>query len=120
MSRNKKIIKLSDHTAWINKIISSKHDAFLIIEKNKEPVGVVRYEMNELNTAEISIYLVPKKIGIGLGKSVLLKADDWLKSNFPAIKRINANVLSNNSKSFHLFESANYKLDNSWLSKKIY
>ena len=120
MSRNKKVIKLSDHTAWINKIISSKQDAFLIIEKNKEPLGVVRYEMNELNTAEISIYLIPKKIGTGLGKSVLLKADDWLKSNFPAIKRINANVLSNNSKSFHLFESANYKLDNSWLSKKIY
>ena len=76
--------------------------------------------MNKLNSAEISIYLVPKKIGTGMGKIVLLKADEWLKSNYPSIKQINANVLSNNIKSMHLFESANYKLDNSWLSKKVH
>lgn len=119
MSRNKKIIKLSDHTSWINQIISSDKDVLLIIENYKEPIGVVRYEMNELNSAEISIYLVPNKIGTGFGKFVLLKADEWLKSNYPSIKQINANVLSNNTKSMHIFESANYKLDNSWLSKKI-
>lgn len=120
MSRNKKVIKLSDHTAWINQIISSDKDAFLIIENHKEPIGVVRYKMNKLNSAEISIYLVPKKIGTGMGKIVLLKADEWLKSNYPSIKQINANVLSNNIKSMHLFESANYKLDNFWLSKKVH
>ena len=102
-----------------NQIISSDKDVLLIIENYKEPIGVVRYEMNELNSAEISIYLVPNKIGTGFGKFVLLKADEWLKSNYPSIKQINANVLSNNTKSMHIFESANYKLDNSWLSKKI-
>tara|TARA_B100000780_G_scaffold148181_1_gene103549 strand:- start:213 stop:1724 length:1512 start_codon:yes stop_codon:yes gene_type:complete len=118
VSRKKNIIKFSDHMAWMNKIISSDQNAFLIVEKNKEAVGVVRYDMSELNIAEVSIYLVPKEIGKGLGKSVLLKADEWFKSHYPDIKIINANVLSSNSKSIHLFESANYKLNNCWLSKK--
>tara|TARA_X000000368_G_scaffold89881_1_gene68593 strand:- start:30078 stop:31589 length:1512 start_codon:yes stop_codon:yes gene_type:complete len=118
-SRNKKIINISDHNNWIKKILASKKESLIIVENNKDPVGVVRFSILNDSSAEISIYLVPKYIGKGMGNGVLDKAEELFLSKFKKIKVINANVLADNERSKYLFLKSKYEYNDLWFSKKI-
>ena len=118
-SRNKKIISLKDHNKWIEEVLHSKKESLIIVEKNKDPVGVVRFTNLDSKTSEVSIYLVPKYIGRGFGIGVLDSAEELFRSKFKDIKHIKANVLATNDTSQNLFLKSKYEYENLWLSKKI-
>ncbi len=118
-SRDKNIIKIDEHNKWMKEVLTSKNESLIIVQKKQDPVGVVRFTIRSNKNAEVSIYLVPKYIGKGLGKGVLDRAEELFKTKHKNIKYISANVLAENERSKYLFLNNNYKYDNLWFSKKI-
>jgi UDP-2,4-diacetamido-2,4,6-trideoxy-beta-L-altropyranose hydrolase len=108
VSRNIAPIIWEEHQAWLRGVIDDKDRELLIGIISNQPVGVVRFD-KEGNFAEVSIYLVPDSGFVGQGRNMLLKAEQWLKSNRPDIKYIRASVLCKNEVSKNLFLSSNYR-----------
>jgi len=81
----------------------------LIGERDGEPVGVVRYDIDG-TTARVSIFLAPGRAGAGLGADLLAAGEARLRASKPEIERIVAEVLGDNQASRRLFTAAGYSL----------
>ena len=105
ISKDKKVLDYESHLRWFKKKLSDKNVLFLIAEFQSNPIGVIRFEIEE-NDAFISIYKVPKSPkSFGLIK----KSSMWLFSNYPNIKKIKAEILADNEKSYNAFSYAGFK-----------
>lgn len=118
VSKNTARIAWVDHQSWFARVQAEKNSVLLIGEINNEPVGVVRFDQ-EGETALVSIYKVPTGSFNGQGLSLLLKAEEWLKTHRAYIKSIWAEVLSENGASQRLFTVANYRLESLHYSKEL-
>lgn len=119
VSRNPEEINWSDHQKWYAAVLSSSNKVLLIGEQQAVPVGVVRFDI-EGNKAEVSIYLVPSMQLSGRGQELLQSAEDWLENFKPEICEIKAVVLGDNDRSHHLFLSADYQINSTAYSKRLY
>ncbi|MFZ1743481.1 MAG: UDP-2,4-diacetamido-2,4,6-trideoxy-beta-L-altropyranose hydrolase [Pontixanthobacter sp.] len=118
VSRNSGPIKWENHQAWFTAVLADKDRVLLIGHIGDEQVGVVRFD-KEGEVAEVSIYLVPESGFAGQGCSLLLSAEQWLRVNRPDIKRIRANVLSENEPSQRLFLGASYRPESIYYLKEL-
>ncbi len=109
-SRNKSIIERSSHQSWFQQMLVNENIVMLIIELNKTPIGVVRYDIQG-EQAEVSIYLIQQEKSRGLGNVVLESSELWIASNRPTLKQLNAHVQVSNRASHKLFEKASYQLE---------
>ena len=67
----------------------------------------MRYDF-EGNIAIVSLYLVPKRAGKGIGSAMLLAGESWLREKHPEIEQVQAVVLDANDSSKALFEKRGY------------
>jgi RimJ/RimL family protein N-acetyltransferase len=107
-SLNSHELNYSEHKVWFDNTIQRENVQLLIAEQSKNPLGVIRFDMNA-NIAEISIYLVPSLIGKGYGKTLLTMAEEWLQQNRPEITIIQATILAENQRSIKTFLNAGFK-----------
>lgn len=107
-SLHHEILTWDKHKEWFERILASPNHHLLIAEKDKQPVGVLRFDVEHLN-AEVSIYLVPGFDGQGLGKTILDCGQAWIKNKAPAVTKLTARILSENTKSIRLFTKSGYK-----------
>lgn len=118
VSRNTNEIDWHSHQNWFASVLADTERILLIGQRSGNPVGVVRFDVQN-DEAEISIYLVPD-VGIpGLGRALLLSAEQWLAANHPAIQGIRAHVLGANDRSKRLFIGAGYQVDSADYSKRL-
>lgn len=87
---------------------------------------------NEVDTetnkevCKIGININSEYRGRGLGKIIIQKSIEYIKINYPLVKKIIANIKSNNIASIKVFESCNfvfietYKLNNTNIYKYIF
>lgn len=106
-SFNSERISWENHVRWFKQIIVSRQHHLLIGEIEHQPVGVLRYDIQN-TIVEVSIYLIPGMEGQGLGNRLLLAGNDWVKSHLPAIKKIEAKILSDNKISLKTFTKAGF------------
>ena len=118
VSRNKTEIQWDQHQKWLNSVMISEDKHLLIGEISGNPVGVVRFDIVD-EVAEVSIYLVSKEIGHGLGAALLGNAEKWLVKNISKIRRIDAIVLDGNNASKNLFLNAGYGVRQMQFSKEF-
>jgi UDP-2,4-diacetamido-2,4,6-trideoxy-beta-L-altropyranose hydrolase len=118
VSRHTNLIDWQDHQKWFSSMISDKKKVLLIGQTSGVAVGIVHFDMRD-KEAEISIYLVPEKISSGLGRSLLLSAEQWLTINQPEISKLRAHVLGDNIRSQRLFSSAGYVLESTQYFKRL-
>ena len=105
ISNEKEIFNFESHLKWLRKKLLDNNVLFLIAEFLNNPIGVIRFEIED-NEAMISIYKVPKSPkSFGLIK----KSSMWLFLNYPNIKKIKAEILPDNEKSYKAFSSAGFK-----------
>jgi len=109
VSKSSDPISWEAHQKWFDAALLDSSRELLIGEIDGLPIGVVRFDMQG-GVAEISIYLVPESGYEGHGKSLLLASEQWLKTNYPEIKKIDANVLGENEPSKKLFLGSNYSI----------
>jgi hypothetical protein len=118
VSRNADPIEWEDHQKWFSNALNSKDRILLIGHDEKNPVGVVRFDIQD-NMAEISIYLVPDANQSGHGRNLLDTAEIWMKKYRPEIQYIKATVLDGNEPSKCLFSGAHYHVESTQYVKKI-
>jgi RimJ/RimL family protein N-acetyltransferase len=93
--------------AWFSRMLVDRHVDLLICERPDGPVGVLRYDRDG-PVAEVSIYLVPSRLGSGLGGTVLNAGETWLRSMHPEVTTLQADVLPSNGASHRMFENGGY------------
>lgn len=108
VSRDSDEIPLADHRQWFERVLQDANRKVLIGERDGSPVGVVRLD-REGDEVEVSIYLVPLRAGRGEGGALLLSAENWLRSTWPEVRQIRAEVLDGNAASLRLFERCGYE-----------
>ena len=97
------------HERWFEGVLADPDRHLLVAEHRGTPIGVIRYDLNRKHgTAELSIFLAPEVLGLGLGKPALVAANAWLAEHETDITRIDAQVLGNNQRSHQLFESVGF------------
>lgn len=96
-----------DHQHWFSRVLENPDRILLIGEVNGQPVGVVRYDLNE-SEATVSVYLVPDQLGQGYGVQLLRAADQWLLKTRPDIRCVKAEILPGNKASKQAFVAAGY------------
>ena len=99
---------LDEHTAWFQRVIHSDDCIVFIILSAGTPIGQVRFDIDETNTATISIYLLPQHCGRGLGTRALRLACDALRTKRPDVAAVHARIRSGNSASIAAFTKAGF------------
>jgi len=120
VSRNTEEISWHNHQQWFSKVLNSSEQLLLIGEREGKSVGVIRFDIEGGDTAEVSIYLVPGLKELGLGGELLQSAEHWLADQHPAIRVIRAQVLGNNIRSHRLFSGADYELESTFYVKELH
>jgi len=106
-SVNSEPIPYETHKAWFERTLVDPSKALLIAEHDNSLEGVLRYDF-EGNIAIVSLYLVPKRAGKGIGSAMLLAGESWLREKHPEIEQVQAVVLDANDSSKALFEKSGY------------
>jgi RimJ/RimL family protein N-acetyltransferase len=122
-SGNPAPIPWDTHIVWLAQTLADPTRVLLIGERHSgrtanlesleaapEPVGVLRYDLSGAETeACVSIYLVPERMGQGLGAPLLRAGSAWLKETYPSLNGIRAAIRSENIASLRTFERAGYQ-----------
>jgi len=101
-------ISLEEHHNWFFEKLMSTQCILLIGFIENDPIGVLRYDIEE-STAAVSVYLNPDKHGFGYGAMLLRKGEDWVRLHHPNIKELTAEVLTENFASMNVFNETGYK-----------
>lgn len=86
-SFNPSIIAESEHKAWFHRVLSSRKVQIFILEKNRVPVGQIRFEeSSDRNSFEIDFSIDKNFRGRGLGKELIRLGIDkhWKPSSSEA------------------------------------
>lgn len=117
-SRNAREVDPQEHRRWFDEVLRSPRRCLLIGEVAGDPVGVVRFDLDG-SQAEVSIYLVPERLGQGLGLELLAVAEQWISGHHPQVTTLLAETLPWNTASQRLFERNGYERDAIRFSKRI-
>ncbi|GIZ51293.1 UDP-2,4-diacetamido-2,4,6-trideoxy-beta-L-altropyranose hydrolase [Noviherbaspirillum aridicola] len=118
VSRNTAEFSYDEHLRWMDKVLNDPQRHLLIGERDGEPVGVLRFDVAG-DEAEVSIYLAPDHIGRGDGAALLRAGEEWLRTERPAVQRLNAWVNAGNAASERLFDRCGYDRQATQYIKRI-
>lgn len=104
VSRNAEAFGMADHLAWLRKTLASGMRQLFIGEIGGQPVGVIRFDRLADARREVSLYLDPTYLGLGLGPA-LLRAGEKAVGGAGGFA---ATVLPENPASSKLFAAAGY------------
>lgn len=107
-SRQRNPISREDHLAWLARVIGDPDRHLLVGEIGGRAVGVVRYDLIAPGEYEISIYLDPDCLGLGLGPRLLAAGEAWLGARANAPAAIIAEFHPENLRSRAMFEKAGF------------
>ncbi|HEY9619568.1 MAG TPA: GNAT family N-acetyltransferase [Crinalium sp.] len=97
------------HVQWFRqKLHSSSCHWFTACDRHNTPIGQVRFEMTESNTAEIHLALAQAKRGFGYG-TVLINLAVQTLFQTTAVQQIHALIKPDNLASIHAFEQAQFQ-----------
>jgi len=97
-----------DHKRWFIKKRNDPHCLQLIaVDDQDQPVGQVRFDIKEGESAEINVSVDRQRRGLGYGKLILeLATEEFFRST--PVRTINAFIKIGNIKSIRAFEKAQY------------
>jgi UDP-2,4-diacetamido-2,4,6-trideoxy-beta-L-altropyranose hydrolase len=110
VSRSREPIIFEQHYAWLAQSLENTNRVLWLALQGEQAVGMIRFDRvsEEDVQAEVSLYLAPEQIGKGLGRALLAAGERQLRTYWPRIRQIKAEVLPNNPASLALFQHAGY------------
>ena len=105
-------VKEKDHKKWLKKELNNKSAIVLIVYKNSERIGMVRYNLKDI-CAYVSIGIDRKFRNLGYGATALKASEIYLKTNTIIV----AKVKKTNKKSLNIFIKNKFKI---FLNKKYF
>lgn len=100
-------IEWDRHVKWLTATLADSQRLLLIAETSDGPVGVLRYDLSGIR-ADVSIYLLEGRFGVGWGRALLVKGEQYVKTRWPRLYALDAVVLPGNQASINLFREAGY------------
>ncbi|WP_431483997.1 UDP-2,4-diacetamido-2,4,6-trideoxy-beta-L-altropyranose hydrolase [Pseudomonas solani] len=110
-SLSREPVSWEGHLHWLEGVLASERRWLLVAELADGPVGVLRYDRLESrpDTAEVSIYLLPGRAGVGWGHHLLAAGEKALRAHWPDLGVVEAQVRPDNAASLALFARAGYQ-----------
>ena len=108
-SLNKSEITLEHHKNWFNLKLSDPQCLYFIAEKQNEPIGSFRLDIDSEGSGYISYLIDPKYHGNGYG-SELLRLGVRIARENSNIKNIKGEVIIENQASTRAFENLGFKI----------
>lgn len=107
---NSNTITLNDHSEWILGKLKLPNCEYYILEYDRTPVGSIRFDIEENNTAKINYLIDPNFTRKGFGTIILREGIDKIKKKIPSIKLIYGLVFQENKASVRIFEKLGFEL----------
>jgi UDP-2,4-diacetamido-2,4,6-trideoxy-beta-L-altropyranose hydrolase len=107
-SRDPREISIVDHVAWWSRVLEDPARHLLIASCGEIAVGVLRID-EDADSGEVSIYLDPGLVGLGLGPSLLRAGQHWIRQRNPSLRRLRAEILEINRASAAIFAGAGFE-----------
>lgn len=101
------VIDWPQHLDWLTASLRNPQRLLLIAEADDGAVGVVRYDLRGAD-AEVSLYLLEGRIGLGWGRALLARGEAFATMHWPPLQAISARVLPGNAPSLNLFRDAGF------------
>ncbi|MCH2547443.1 MAG: UDP-2,4-diacetamido-2,4,6-trideoxy-beta-L-altropyranose hydrolase [Alphaproteobacteria bacterium] len=115
-SHNNGIIAPQEHHKWLENVLADENRVLLIGLVNEQPIGVVRFDMQE-DSALVSLYTLPHVYG--RGNALLQTAELWICTHYPHINRLTADALTDNAAAHRYLAKAGYHKDDNGYSKAV-
>ncbi len=109
LSSSRRKVSAVEHREWFNSVLIDQNRPMFLIEESGSPVGLIRFEINNCEEAEISVYLIPGKTGKGIGAFAILIGCDILSAK-NSVKKIIAKIRNDNKRSIYVFSKCGFKL----------
>lgn len=106
--KTKRALSLEEHTPWFMKAISDTDCLFLIIEIDGNPIGQIRYNLED-KMAKVSINITSALHGKGIASKAFSKGSKYVKETSFA-EAIFARVLTSNIGSIKGMERAGFRV----------
>ncbi|MGL4867362.1 MAG: GNAT family N-acetyltransferase [Cetobacterium sp.] len=98
------------HFRWYKFLINScNYEMFTVEDLKGDFLGNVRFELDENNGAEISVYLSECIRGRGYSTIIINASIEELKFKYPKLKYITAYILEENEKSIFCFQKSGFE-----------
>ena len=107
-SRDPREISSVDHVTWWSRVLDDPARHLLIASCGDIAVGVLRID-EEADNGEVSIYLDPGLVGLGLGPPLLRAGQQWIRQRSPSLRRLRAEILEMNRASAAIFAGAGFE-----------
>ncbi|MBV4459660.1 UDP-2,4-diacetamido-2,4,6-trideoxy-beta-L-altropyranose hydrolase [Pseudomonas sp. COR58] len=101
------VIEWPQHLNWLTASLSNPRRLLLIAEADDGPVGVLRYDLRGFE-AEVSIYLLEGRFGLGWGRALLARGEAFVSAHWPQLTAVTARVLPANQASMNVFRDAGF------------
>ncbi|QAX84035.1 UDP-2,4-diacetamido-2,4,6-trideoxy-beta-L-altropyranose hydrolase [Pseudomonas sp. DTU12.3] len=100
-------IEWSQHLNWLTTSLRNPQRLLLIAEADDGAVGVMRYDLRGFE-AEVSIYLLEGRVGLGWGRALLARGEAFVVKQWPQLTAISAQVSPANQPSLNVFRDAGF------------
>ena len=108
VSGNGEAIPLGHHMNWLAHKIAADDSWLYVAELGATAIGSIRFDRLPDGLLEVSLYLDPDLLGLGLGPHLLLAGERAVMAEAPGCTRFAASVLPDNQVSARLFLKCGY------------
>jgi UDP-2,4-diacetamido-2,4,6-trideoxy-beta-L-altropyranose hydrolase len=109
VSRDPSVVKPDVHLTWMKGVLADCNRCLLVGRVGETNIGVIRFDKQMPSRIEVSLYLDPIFLGLGLGTSLLRAGEQYMRSMWSGEDtRLVATVLDGNEPSRKLFASCGY------------
>lgn len=109
VSVNTDPIGWEQHQDWLRQVLERPERRLLLIAEALDgPVGVLRYDRQAQASAEVSLYLLPERLGLGWGGHLLRQGAQAVRRHWTDLESLEARVRPGNIASLQLFQRAGF------------
>jgi UDP-2,4-diacetamido-2,4,6-trideoxy-beta-L-altropyranose hydrolase len=112
-------IAAEDHLRWFARVLADPARRLWVGRLGALDVGSIRFDRLDTGRAEVSLYLDPELLGLGLGERLLAAGEAAAADAFGAPLESVARVLPGNDASLRLFGRAGYRGEPDRLARRI-
>ncbi len=103
-------ISLDEHLKWMEKSMRSPERKMMIAVEKEVRIGLIRFDIEDNDTAVISINIDPESRGLGYSRSMLEQLEVLIKTNYVHIRTLKAIIKKQNLISIKTFTKAGFSL----------
>lgn len=111
LSSSQKSIGWQEHSTWFQSALASEKKSINVITLDDIPIGILRYELINAISAEISIYIISGYTGRGFGVFIINESCKNFFVSHQGLREVVAFIQADNCRSLKAFAKAGFQED---------